>query len=247
MKRTSDPHCRDIDAARDLLAFNPQHFRFILDDPVQRERFAAEFPSARTMFEEYLEATQPTFPEFPSDGVTALQFTVFDNGPQPNVSNGRALTMKSQFGLHVKAWDRLKIDWGKAHHVAWEASACLRNAKEALRMADGLIGRELLAESVGIALEELRDATSGEGLYGICHQRKPGKGSRWTEVLIYVRWDGVGLPEKAFLIRPDFTGYEAAMFVQRTATGAPLGGRAVAQARLAFTDRLAGWATEIHA
>jgi hypothetical protein len=245
MKRTSYQHCREIDPARGLSAFDPKHFRSILDDPVHRARFAAEFPSARTMFEEYLEATQPTFPEFPSDGVTALQFTVFDNGPQPKVSNGRAMTMKSQFGLHVKAWDRLNIDWGKAHHVAWEASAYLRSASETLGIADGLIGRELLAESVGIALEDLRDATSGEGLYGICHQRKPGKGSRWTEVLIYVRWDGVGVPEKAFLIRPDFTGYEATMFAQQTANGAPLGGRAVAQARLAFIEPLAGWATQV--
>lgn len=226
--------------------FHERMFRAMLHDPEQLAHFAATFPSARTLFSDYLEAIPPTLSEFPADGVTALQFTLFDNGPQPSVSNGRLLTMKSQFALHIKAWDRLGIDWSKDHHVAWEATACLRSADETLAIVDDLIGRNLLPVALWTALEELVDATDHQGLYGVCHQRQPGRGSRWAEILVHVLWDGSGTPENAFVIQPDFNGYEAQVFGTSTATGSPLGGRAVAQARVAYHERFAGWATETY-
>lgn len=225
--------------------FDPACFRAMLDHPARRESFTSMFPHARSLFEEYLEATAPALPKFPTDGVTALQFTLFDNGEDAQRGGKRALTMKSRFGLSVKAWDRLNIDWRKPHQIAWEASACLRGAEETLKVVEHLTSRNLLSPDVSAALEEVREMTGGEGSYGVCHQRKPGMGSRWTNVVVHVQWDGIASPEKAFLVRPDFTGYEAGVFQQQTATGASLGGRAVAQARVAFHEGLSAWATEM--
>jgi hypothetical protein len=153
--------------------------------------------------------------------------------------------MKSRFGLNGKAWDRLNIDWRKPHQITWEANACLRGADETLIVVERLTERNLLPLSVRRTLEEIRSISGGKGLYGVCHQRKPGMGSRWTDVVVHIRWDGLGIPEAAFLVRPDFTGYEAGVFQQQTATGALLGGRAVAQARVAFHEGLSAWATEM--
>lgn len=235
------PQCSDRIAGAEL--FDERKFREMLDDPEQLAYFATAFPSARTLFEEFVDATRPSLPNFPADGVTALQFTLFDNGPQPSVSNGRMLTMKSQFALHIKAWDRLNIDWSKDQQIAWEATACLRRGDDTEELVQSLISRDLLSPDVATAFVEARALAEDRGLFGLCHQRKPGRGSHWTDVLAHVRWDGVSSPDGACLIRPDLTGYEAEFFEQNTASGLPLGGYAVAQARVVFCESMAGWAT----
>ncbi len=228
-----------------MITFDPDQFRSMLDHAHKRSIFSATHPQARSLFKEYLQATAPTLPHFPTDGITALQFTLFDNVADPQSSARYVPTMKSRFATTVKAWDRLNIDWRKPHHVAWEATACLRRIDDTMEVAERLAERSLLSPDVPDTLRELQDLTDGVGLFGICHQRKPGMGSRWTDVLAHVRWSGLGPPEAAFLVRPDFTGFETHAFQQQTATGSPLGGFAVAQARVAYYERLAGWATEL--
>jgi hypothetical protein len=220
--------------------FDPNLFRVMLDDPDARANFAAKFPTARALLEEFLDATGPALTDFPADGVTALQFTAFDNGPE---GSARKLTMQSRFALHVKAWDRLDIDWRNSRQVVWEATACLRGASDTEALLRKLKQRGLVAEDVVRSFGELREMTGSGGLFGPFHQRKPGLGSRWTNVLVHVEWDGVDVPGSAVLVQPDLTGYEAAKFVRQSANGSPLGGKAVAQARTAFAEQLRNWAT----
>lgn len=219
--------------------FDPDRFRAMLNTPAERANFAATFPTAGRLFEEYVELTTPALPDFPAGGATAIQLTAFDNGQQC-----RTKTTKSRFGLTVKVWDRTEIDWGKDHQIAWEASVALGSAVRALEIARSLEAKNLLLPGVQRSLDWLVSTSDGDGLYGLFHQRRPGRGSRWTDVVAYVRWNGVGSPEAAFLLLPDQSGYEASSFQQDTATGSPLGGCAVAQARVAYHERLAAWGTE---
>lgn len=229
--------------AAHIRIFDPSLFRAMLDEPGERADFVAMFPTARALFAEYLDVTALGLADFPADGVTALQFTAFDNGPEPSA---RKLTMQSRLALHVKAWDRLNIDWKNSSQVAWEATACLRSRTETEALLRKLIARRIVGECVPHSFRELCQMMGDKGLYGLFHQRRPGMGSRWTDVLAHVEWEGVGLPGGAVLVRPDRTGYRATAFDASTATGDPLSGKAVAQARVAFTQRLAGWATETH-
>lgn len=214
----------------------------MLDDPVLLARFGAEFPSARRLFEEYLEASRPSLPAFPSHGVTALQFTLFDNG-QPTGGNVRRKRItKTRYGLNLKAWDRLRFNWTQRLHIAWEGSAALWCADEASEIVERLVERGLSEPETHSRLRDLIEMSEADGLYSLFLQRARGAGSRWTEVLLYVRMKD-GMPEAAFVLLPDGLGYEAATFDVCTAQGQSLGPGAIAQARVAFSEALAKWSS----
>jgi hypothetical protein len=221
--------------------FDPEAFEAMLRAADARAIFAAAHPQARALFEEYIERTTPVLPDFPVNGTIAIQFTAFVNDESP--ADGNLLATRSRFGMNLKVWDRTEIDWSKTYQIAWQGNVALRRADEALKIAGRLERKKLLRRGVHDALSWLVGSTDGDSLYGIFNQRSFGKGSRWSEVAVYARWTG-DRPEAAFLVLPDLTGYEASSFEQHTAAGTPLGGRAIAQARIAYDERLAGWATD---
>lgn len=238
-------------SSRQQVVFDPELFRMMLDDPAQRGNFAARFPTAKAMFEEYLEVSRPTFPEFPSEGITALQLTLFDNGePQPRPSKAKRprertapLLMRSRYGLTAKAWDRLDVDWGKKHHLAWSANAFLWSAADALTNCQNLVAKKQITPSTAETLRDSIEATYPDILFSIFSQREPGCGSRWTDIVVAVDMFE-SFPRSAFFLRTAKSGYIATNFDVCTARGGPLGGKAIAQARLPLCQKFERWGTE---
>lgn len=242
---------QDALAASDRAIFNPDLFRVMLDDPAQRVSFAAQYPVAAALFEQYLGAIRPEFPVFPTEGVTALQLSFFDNGePQPRPSKAKRpreqkgpLKTRTRYGLNAKVWDRTDVVWTKQRHLAWEANAFMWSASEALLHGQNLLAKRSVSEQTADIVRNFAEAGDPHLLLSVFSQKSVGLGTNQTDVVAIVDMKDE-FPQRAFIILSPERVYEATSFDDCTAKGTPLRGNTIAQARLPMSQKFERWGTQ---
>jgi hypothetical protein len=208
------------------------------------ESFKARNPALVRLFRNLL--TQHDRDDHPNlshcpgpDDLTAVALTIFDNWKGKDGKRKRG----SRWGAQLKAYDQAPVkNWGR---TAWKAEAFLWPAADAVAKAKALsdptkfkcpLTADTLAY-VGQVVEMVPDA-----FIGVFAHRHPNDGTLYYDShLMWIEVDG-DVVTKATMFSPRCNlNFSAVVGVD--AKGDPLGGRAVAMARLSDLDSMSGWAT----